>query len=114
VLERLAKPSVVGRVGVLAHERIINGLVAIEYLAMYLALVVIPDLAARLRKYGPDRQQKPHLLRLEDTSLRVYQWDAFTVEHEAWLQLGLGKMVVKLAQPPELLEGSHAHRLVET
>jgi hypothetical protein len=46
--------------------------------------------------------------------LRVYQWDAFTVEHEAWLQLGLGKMVVKLAQPPELLEGSHAHRLVET
>ena len=50
VLERLAKPSVVGRVRVLAHEGVVDRLVALENLAMHLALVVVPDLAARLRE----------------------------------------------------------------
>jgi len=55
VLARLAKPSVVGRVRVLAHEGVVDCLVAIEDLAMHLPLVVVPDLAARLREHGLDR-----------------------------------------------------------
>ena len=66
VLERLAKPSVVGRIRVLAHEGIVDRLVALENLPMHFALVVVPDLAARLRENGLDRQQEAHLLRLED------------------------------------------------
>lgn len=55
VLVRLAKPSVVGCVRVLAHEGIVDRLVALKYLAMHFALVVVPELAARLRKHGFDR-----------------------------------------------------------
>ena len=43
---------------------------------MYLSLVVVPDLAARLRENGPYRQQEPHLLRLEDAALRIDERDA--------------------------------------
>jgi len=43
---------------------------------MHLALVVVPDLAARLREDGLDREQKAHLLRLEDAALRVDERDA--------------------------------------
>src|SRR5450830_2189612 len=67
---RAAKPPVVSCVRVLTHEGIVNRLVALENLAMHLALVVIPDLAARLGKHSLDRQQEAHLLRLEDAALR--------------------------------------------
>ena len=59
VLECLAKPSIVGGVGVLAHECIITRLVALEYLAMNLALVIVPYPSARLREDRLDRQQEP-------------------------------------------------------
>ena len=104
VLERLAKPPVVGRVRVLAHEGVVDRLVALENLPMHLALVVVPDLAARLREDGLDRQQEPHLLRLEDAALRIDERDALAVEHEARLQLGRGQVIVDLAQPSHMLE----------
>jgi hypothetical protein len=50
---------------------------------MHLALVAVPDLAARLREDGLDRQQKLLLLRLEDPTLRIDEWDALAVKEEA-------------------------------
>jgi len=73
-------------------------LVALEYLAMHLALVVIPDLAAWLREHRL-------LLRLEDAPLRVDEGDAFTFEDDAGLQLGPSQVVVYLAQPSNMVEG---------
>jgi hypothetical protein len=58
VLESLTKPPVVGRGGVLPHEGVVDHLVALENLGMHLALVVVPDLAARLREHGLDVQKK--------------------------------------------------------
>src|SRR5258707_3484207 len=58
VLECLAKPSVVGGVWVLAHEGVVDRLVAFENLPMHLALLVIPDLAARLWENSFDRQKE--------------------------------------------------------
>src|SRR5437879_450987 len=76
---------------------------------MYLALVVVPDLAAWLRKHGPNRQKKPHLLRLEDTTLGIDEGDAFAVENKSWLQLVGGQMIVDLAKSPHMLERSQAN-----
>jgi hypothetical protein len=42
VLERLTKPPVVGYVRVVPHEGIVDRLLALGYLAMYFALVVVP------------------------------------------------------------------------
>ena len=112
VLERLAKPAVVGRVGVLAHEGVVDGLVAVENLPMHLALVVIPDPAARPWEDGLDRQQEAHLLRLEDAALRIDERDALAVEDEARLQLGRGQVIVDFAQPSDMLERRHAHESV--
>ena len=66
--------------GFLAHEGVVDRLVALENLAMHLALVVVPDLAARLREDGLDRQQEPHLLRLEDAALRIDERNALALE----------------------------------
>lgn len=54
-------------------------------LAVYLPLIIVPDACAGPWKYGPDRQQKLHLSRLENSPLRVDQRDALTVENEAGL-----------------------------
>src|SRR5262245_12868749 len=54
VLECVAKLSVVRGIGVLPHKGVIDGLVTLENLLMHLALVVIPNLAARLRVYRLD------------------------------------------------------------
>ena len=81
----------------MAHEGIINRLAALEYLAMNLALVIVPDLAARLRKHGLDRQQKPHLLRFKDAALRIDERDALAFEDKARFQLIRGQVVVYLA-----------------
>ena len=112
VLERLAKPSVVGGVRVLAHEGVIDRLVALENLAMHLALVVVPDLAARLREHSLDRQQELHLLRLEDAALRIDERDALALEDKARLQFGRSQMIVHLAQPSDMLESRHAYERV--
>jgi len=44
---------------------VVSRLVALENMAMHLALIVVPNLAARLGEHGLDRQQEVHLLRLE-------------------------------------------------
>jgi hypothetical protein len=94
VLERLAKPSIVGGVRVISHEGVVDRFVAFENLPMHLALVVIPNLAALLRQNGFDRQKEAHLLRFEDAALRIDERDALTVKHEARLQLGRGQVIV--------------------
>jgi hypothetical protein len=58
---------------------LVYGLIALEDLAVDLVLVVVPDLGSRPREDGFDRQQKPHLPRLEDAALRIDQRDALTV-----------------------------------
>jgi hypothetical protein len=90
VLESLPKPPVVSRVGILAHKGAVDRLIARENLAMHLALVVVPDLAARLREHGLDRKQETHLLRLEDAALRIDERNAIAVKDEAWPQFVCG------------------------
>jgi hypothetical protein len=55
VLIRFSKPTVIGCIRILAHEGVVNRLIALEDLAMHRALVIIPNLAARLREYCLDR-----------------------------------------------------------
>jgi hypothetical protein len=85
VLERLAKPAIIGRIWVPAHEGIVNRLVSVENLPMHLALVVIPDFAAWLRENSLYRKQEAHLLWLEDATLRIDERDAIALEHKARL-----------------------------
>ncbi len=63
VLKCLAQPAIVGGVRVLTHEGVIDRLVALENLPVHLALVVIPDFAARasLAKSGSfnERECRP-------------------------------------------------------
>ena len=96
-LERLAKPSVVGCVWILPHEGVVNGFVALENLAMHLALVVVPNPGAWLWKDGLDREKIPHLLRFEDAALRIDQRDSLALEYEARLQLSRGQVIVDFA-----------------
>ena len=110
VFERLAKPAVIGHIRVLAHEGVVDRFIAIEDLPMHLALVVVPDFTARLREDGLDRQQEPHLLRLEDATLRVNEGNALAPEYEAGLQLGRGQVIMDLVQPSHILESRHAHQ----
>jgi len=56
---------------------------ALVNLAMHLALVVIPDFPAGLPENGLDRQEKAHLLRLENAALRIDAGDATAVGAEA-------------------------------
>jgi hypothetical protein len=86
VLECLPKPSIVCGVGFLSHKSIFDRFVTLEDLPVHFALVVVPDLAARLGQYRFDRQQKPHLLRLEDAALRIDQRDTLAAKCEAYLR----------------------------
>jgi hypothetical protein len=47
---------------------------------MNIALVIIPDLVSLFREDGPDRQQKPHLPRFEDSTLGIVKRDALASE----------------------------------
>ncbi len=50
---------------------------------MHLTLVIVPDLTARLRKYGLDREKKTHLLGLEDAALRIKKRNALAIINKA-------------------------------
>src|SRR5262249_45722624 len=79
---------------------------------MNLALVIVPDLAARLWEHGLDRQQKSHLLWLEDTALRIDQRNALALEVEAGPQLGRSQVIVHFSQPPDVFQCGHPHEHV--
>jgi hypothetical protein len=110
VLERFAKPSVVGGVRVLAHECVVDRLIAIEDLAVNLSLVIVPDPAAWLREHRLDGEQEPHLLRLENAALRIDQRDPLAVKDKTRSQVRRGQVIVHLAEPSNLLERRHAHK----
>ena len=90
VLERLPKPPIVGCIRVLTHEGVVDRFIALENLPMHLASVIAPDLAARLGEDGLDRNQDTHLLRLEDTPLRIDERNALAVELTTRSQLVRG------------------------
>src|SRR5690242_19393632 len=71
VLERLAKPPVVGCIRILSHECIVDALISLEDLPVNFALIVIPDPSAWLGKDGLDRQKVTHLLRFEDPAFWI-------------------------------------------
>jgi len=77
---------------------------------MHFALVVIPDLAARPRENGFDRQKEAHLLRFKDAALRINKRDALTLKHEAWFKLSGSQVIVDFTQPTHMLEGCRAHQ----
>ncbi len=85
VLERLAQPAIVRRLRILPHKGVIYCLDALIDLAVHLALVVVPDFAARFRKYGFDRQQEAHLLWLENPPSRIDERDTLAFENKAWI-----------------------------
>ena len=74
MLVRLAQPAIVCCFWVLPHEGVIDGLITCEYLAVHLALVVVPNFATRSRKDSLDREEKPHLFWLENAALRIDEW----------------------------------------
>jgi hypothetical protein len=92
------------RTRVLAHEGVVDSLVALEYLAMHLALTVVPELAARCWEHSLDRQQEPHLLRLENSALRIDERNTLTLEDQARLQLRRRQVIVNLAESSHMLE----------
>ena len=112
VLERLAKPAIVGGVRVLAHKGIIDRFVAITNLPMHVALVVVPHLGTGPRKNRLDRKQEPHLLWFEDATLPIHEWNAFALEDETWLQLAGGQVIVNLDELSHMLERCHAEERV--
>jgi transcriptional regulator len=63
---------------------------------VHLALVVIPDFAARLRENGFDRQQVAHLLRLEDAALGIDERNALPSKHKARLELDRRQVIADL------------------
>src|SRR5205085_2631970 len=71
-IHRVAEPTIVGRVRIAAHERVLDHVVAGINLAMRVALVIVPDPSALAREHRSDRQQSGHPLRLEDAALRVH------------------------------------------
>ena len=73
-------PSVVGRIGVGAHECVVDGFLTLEDLAVHPALIVVPDASSRPREHRSDRKQKSQLLGLEDAALRIDEWNALAVE----------------------------------
>jgi hypothetical protein len=52
------------------------------YLAMSLALIVIPNASAPPREHRSDGQQPCHLPGLEDPTLRIYEGDALAAKLE--------------------------------
>ena len=80
--------------------------------ATNLPLIIVPDPSSPLRNDGLDRQQKPHPLRLEYAPLWIDERDSLALEVEPWQQVSGSKMIVNLAQPPDVLEGCHAHQLI--
>jgi hypothetical protein len=66
---------------------------------MHSALVVVPHLAARLRKHGLDRQQEPHLLRLEYAALRIDERDALALEKKPGFNSVAVRTVLRGVQP---------------
>ena len=109
VFIRLAQPTVVGRVRVGSHERVVDDLLAPVDLPMRFPLIVVPDLAAAFRHDGLDRQQESHLFRFEDATLRIDEGDARAVELETRLQQRRGQLVVDLGQPSEMFECCKTH-----
>ena len=73
---------------------------------MHFALIIVPNFAPGPRKHSLDRQQEPHLLRLEDAPLRIDYGYALAIENEARLQLIRCEVVVKLGRgsvlPPRM------------
>ena len=80
---------------------------------MRLALVVVPNLATRLRENGLDGKQEAHLLRLEDAALGIDERNAFSLKYEARLEFIRGQVIVDFTEPSHMLESRHAHRGVE-
>jgi hypothetical protein len=81
-IPRLAEPSIVCRIGIGAHERIIDQLIAALDLGMYLALIIVPDPPTRRGIDGANTQQILHRSRLEDATLGVDQWQPHAIDVE--------------------------------
>lgn len=56
MLHGFAEPAIVGGIGILSHERVVDGLVSREDLAVHFTLIVVPDASAGLRKDCLDRE----------------------------------------------------------
>jgi Caspase domain len=104
----VAKPSVIGCVGVLAHERIVNRFVSLHDLPVDLTLIVVPDLASRPWEHGFDRQEESHLLRLEYPALWVDERNALVAEHKAGLKLVGSQALADFIKPAHVLESGHS------
>ena len=82
LLHRVPEPAIIRRVGVGAHERVVDDIIACIDLVMRLPLIVIPDPPASPGEHGSDGQQVIHLPGLEDPALRVQESYALAVDLE--------------------------------
>jgi len=109
IVASVAKPSVIRSVGILAHESIIDCFIAFEDLAVDLALIVVPNSTTQFRKNGFDRKQKTHLLRFEDATSWIDEWNTLPFEYEPRVQIFRYQMVMYFTQPSHVLERHGAH-----
>ena len=84
---RLPQPAIVRGFRVVAHERVVDELLAGMDLRVDAALVIIPNPSARAREDGSDAQKVLHPARLEDAPLRIDQRDALAQVTKAGTQI---------------------------
>ena len=111
VFTGFAQQPVVPAFRIFPLECIADGFVALLDLVC-VALVVVPDPPARPGCRGPDRQDRAHLLRLEDAPGAGQQVNTFAPEHETLPQGGGGDRVVFLAEFSDMHERRIPHPVV--
>jgi hypothetical protein len=87
VLACLKQPLVVSGTGISTHKSVVDRFIPLENLPMHLTLVIVPNFATRLREHCFDRQQKAHLLWLEDAALGIDERNALALENKAGLEV---------------------------
>ena len=50
-----------------------------------------------------------HLTRLENPSLRIYQWYSFPIKYEPRFHFFPGQEAMRFTQSPHVIEGGHPH-----
>src|SRR5947208_4702080 len=105
ILHRLSQPAVVCCIGVLAHERVINRLVAFIDLLVHLSLVVVPDPGTGSGKDRFDREQILHLLRLEDSTPGINKRNAVALKLETGAEITRRQIATRFGKSRDRSKG---------
>ena len=87
MIARTPQPSIVSCLRFVAHECIVDEFITAIDLLMNPALIVVPNLSARLRKHRANAKHVKHSLRLEYLTLWIDQRNALAVDNESCAQI---------------------------